>query len=154
MLLASALLTAGARSRRAAEGAFPVPARAAFAVLAVAAIAGIAIPLASTSLVRESQSEAREGDLSAALDSARTAVDVRPGAAAQLQEALVLERLGQLGPAARAAGEAAAGEPKDWRPWFVLSRLYAEQGRVGEALEAYRRARLLDRNSILLGLPS
>ncbi|HET7574863.1 MAG TPA: O-antigen ligase family protein, partial [Solirubrobacterales bacterium] len=155
MLLASALLTAGARSRRAAEGAFPVPARAGFAVLALVAIAAIAISLASTSLVRESQSEAREGDLSAALDSARTAVDVRPGGgAAHLQEALVLERLGRLGPAAKAAGEAADREPKDWQPWFVLSRLYAEQGRVGDALEAYRRARLLDRNSILLGLPS
>jgi O-Antigen ligase len=155
MLLASALLTAGARSRYDGAGAFPLAARAAFAVLALVAIAGIAIPLASTSLLRDSEAEAREGDLSAALDSARTAVSVRSGsAAARLQEGLVLERLGQLGGAAKAAGQAADQEPRDWRPWFVLSRIYAEQGRVGAALGAYRRARLLDRNSILFGPPS
>lgn len=153
MLLASVLLTAGPRSRRAASGALPPPLRAVAAALALIAIVAIAIPLASTTLLRSSQAEAERGDLAAALHSARTAREVQPGSAApRLQEALVLERLGALGAAARAAQAAVRRDPKDWRPWFVLSRIEAERGEVGTALQAYRRALRLNPNSILLRL--
>lgn len=149
MLLASVLLTAGSRSRRSRGPGFSPPLRAGAAAVAIAAVIAIAIPLASASLLRESEASARSGDLTGALREARTAREAQPAAAApRLQEALVLERLGEPG-AAAAAAAATRRDAADWRPWFVLARLEAERGRVEEALRAFRRARLLDPHSPL-----
>ncbi|TMK57669.1 MAG: O-antigen ligase family protein [Actinobacteria bacterium] len=64
----------------------PLP-RAAVVVAALALMAVIAIPLAATSLVRQSQDEANEGDVAAALSDARSAQNVEPFAATpRLQE--------------------------------------------------------------------
>ncbi len=75
------------------------PLRVGIAVTAVAAIVAIAIPLASTNLLRQSESDARAGDLEGALEAARSAQNVEGGfAAPRLQEALVLEEMGDSRP--------------------------------------------------------
>jgi hypothetical protein len=127
------------------ERRLPLIGRVAIAVAAVVAIAVIAMPLASLSLVRKSQAQAREGDLPAALESARSAQNVEPGAAGpRLQQALVLELQGDLGAAEAAARAAAEREPTNWRNLLVVSRLAAERGRADAAVRAYEEARALN----------
>jgi Tfp pilus assembly protein PilF len=115
---------------------------------ALAAIVAIAIPLAATGLVRQSEEEFRRGELSAALESARSAQNVEPGAATpRLQQALVLEAAGDLPAAAEAAVAATEREPTNWRTWLVLSRIEAERGHARAAVREYARARSLNRQS-------
>jgi hypothetical protein len=144
MLLLAACLCRP-RRRPDAEPRLPIAARGALAVVSLIAIVAIAIPLASLSLVRQSEAEAREGDLPAALDDARGAQNVEPGAASpRLQQALVLELQGDL-PAAEAAARAATErESTNWRNWVVLSRVAAERGRAGVAVKAYEEARAMN----------
>ena len=144
LLLAAVLLTpAGAGSRRGVSVRLPF--RLAAVAVAVAAVVAIAIPLASTSLVRQSEADVREGDLIGALDAARDAEGVQPSAATpRLQQALVLEELGELEPAAKAARAATERESTNWRTWFVLARIEATRGRAADAVRAYRRARSLN----------
>jgi O-Antigen ligase len=145
LLLATILVTA-----RASEGdanrapALSLPLRLGFAAAAVAAIVALAIPLASSSLVRQSKAEAREGDMAAALASARSAQNAQPSAATpRLQEALVLETQGDLVEAAAAATAATERESTNWRTWLVLSRLEAKRGN--------RRAESLNPNFTFFG---
>ena len=147
MLLAAALLSArpGAEPPARRERGLPVAARLAAAAAALAAIVAIAIPLASTSLVRSSEAEARAGDLTAALEDARTAQNVQPGAASpRLQQALVLEQQGELPAAVEAARAAAEREPTNWRTWLVLARIEAQNGEATAAVRDYREARSLN----------
>ncbi|HNA24336.1 MAG TPA: O-antigen ligase family protein [Solirubrobacterales bacterium] len=119
--------------------------RAGFALVGVVALVAIAIPLASTTKVRDSQSQAEAGDLSAALDSARAAIDIQPSAATPyLQEALILEVQGDLDKAVVAARRATENESTNWRNWIVLSRIEAERGRATASTDAYREARKLN----------
>jgi cytochrome c-type biogenesis protein CcmH/NrfG len=112
--------------------------------LAVIALIAIAIPLASESAVERSQEQVADGDLNAALDSARDAVAIEPFAATpRLQEATTLELMGDEDAAVAAAREATTKEPTNWRPWLVLSRLEARAGNVDGALDAYTKARSL-----------
>lgn len=144
LLLAAVLVTAGSEGR-ADGGALPTPWRAAVAVAALVAIVAIAIPLASTSLLRQSEAEARAGDLDAALQKARSAQNVEPGAASpRLQQALVLEAQGELDAAAEMAEQAKEREPTNWRTWLVLFRIEAERGNADAALHLYRKARALN----------
>lgn len=123
----------------------PIWARAGVAALALVVIVVIAIPLASTTLVRQSEAEARSGDLAAAQDSARSAQNVQPDAASpRLQEALVLEIQGDYPAAEEAARAATDRESTNWRNWLVLSRIAAERGRVKAAVGAYEEARSLN----------
>jgi O-Antigen ligase len=148
LLLASALVGAGARSEYTRP--FAPLSRVGFAVAALAAIAAIAIPLAATDLLRESEADAREGDLSGALDAARSAESVQPGSAApRLQQALLLEQLGELDLASEAARAATTREETSWRNWLVLSRIEAQRGRAEAAVQDYRRARSLNPRSPL-----
>ncbi len=122
--------------------------RAATGIVAVVAIAVIAIPLASTVTLRDSQAQARNGDLAGALRSAGQARALQPYAAApRLQQALVFEGAGNLDPAARSAAEAVSRSPNDWRLWLVRSRIEARRGNAGASLAAYRRARSLNPRS-------
>jgi O-antigen ligase len=122
-----------------------LPARGAAALVALAVIAAIAVPLASTGLVRESEADARAGDLPAALRAARGAQNAQPDAASpRLQEALVLEAQGNLAAAAVAARAATERESTNWRTWLVLSRIEAELGDASAAVRDYRRARMLN----------
>lgn len=144
LLLAAVLLTRPG-SGEGGGGGLRLPLRIGFAAIAVAAIVAIAIPLATTSLVRESEADARAGDPIAALEAARSAENVQPGAAApRLQQALVLEEIGDLDAAAEAATEATEREPTNWRTWLVLSRIEARRGAAAAAVQAYRQARSLN----------
>jgi O-antigen ligase/polysaccharide polymerase Wzy-like membrane protein len=147
LLLAAVLVTAGQPQPEGARTALGWPLRAGFAVLALAAIVAIAIPLASTTLLRQSEAEARAGDLDAALQKARSAQNVQPGSAApRLQEALVLEERGNLELAGAAALAATDREPTNWRNWLVLSRIEAQRGHASAAVRDFRRAESLNRN--------
>jgi O-antigen ligase len=150
LLLASALVTTNARPRRSDSPVLRFPLRVALSVIAIAAIIAIAIPLASETVTRQSQSDVQAGRLTAALSAAQTAQNVEPGAAApRLQRALVLEAEDNLTPAALAARGATERESTNWRNWLVLSRIEAERGRAVAAVHAYRRARSLNPNSSL-----
>jgi tetratricopeptide (TPR) repeat protein len=149
LLLAAVLVSAGPRPQG-ERRPFPLPLRAAVALVSLAAIVAIAVPLASTSLVRQSQEAAQAGDLQAALEKARSAQNVQPAAATpRLQQALVLEALGELPQAAAAARAASERESTNWRTWLVLSRIEAERGRAAASLRAYRRGRELNPRSRL-----
>ena len=151
LLLAAALLGSGGGRRREKSAALRAPLRAAFALVSIAAIVGIAIPLASSSLIRQSQADARVADLPTAIDAAHSSKNVQPDAAApRLQQALLFEAQGNFPAAAVAATAATHREPTNWRNWLVLSRIEAEQGRAAPALRHYRKARSLNPNSLLL----
>jgi hypothetical protein len=118
--------------------------RATMVGLGMIALVAIAIPLASTLALDRSRSDAGAGDLDAALEEAQTAARLQPYAATpRLQEALVYERMGDLDRAVLAAREATEKESTNWRPWLILSRLEAEAGDAGAALDAYREAQSL-----------
>jgi Flp pilus assembly protein TadD len=145
LLLAAALVGAGSRPSGDGPAAFALPYRLGFGALALVAIVAIAIPLATTSLLRQSEADARDGDLDAALSAARSAQNVEPGAMSpRLQQALLLETLGDLDAAAEAASAAAEREPTNWRTWLVLSRIEAQRGRAEAAVDHYRTARALN----------
>jgi O-Antigen ligase len=149
LLLASVLVTAGARERR---RPLPVARRVVGCIVAVAAMVAIAIPLSATSSVQQSQAAARSGDLSQALSEADDAVRVEPFAAPpRIQKALVLEEQGRLAGAEAAALGAVHREPQEWRSWVILSRLQAEQGKSAKALASYRKAKMLNPRSSLFG---
>jgi hypothetical protein len=148
LLLAGALVTAGVRSRHRRPPRIPLLVRGAFAVVALAAIVAIAIPLSSSTLIRESQSQARAAELPAALESARSASNVEPNAGLPyLQQALVLEQAGDYPAAIAAARRATEREAANWRNWLVLSRVQAEAGEAQAAVRSYRRAASLNPNS-------
>jgi hypothetical protein len=119
-------------------------------LLAVVSLAAIAIPLAGAEEISQSQAEVRAGNLSSALDDARTARDIQPySGTASLQEALVLELRGDLDGAAAAAQTATSQESQNWQNWVVLSRLETERGNVSEAVSAYHTAKALNPRSTL-----
>jgi hypothetical protein len=151
MLLLAAALVSGPGDRSAGErGSFPPLQRVGVAAVAVIAIIVIAIPLASTSLVRQSEADFRSGDLESALSAARSAENVQPSAATpRLQQALVLEAAGDLPAAAAAARSATENESTNWRTWLVLSRIEAERGRAAAAVADYGEARSLNPRSSL-----
>jgi len=149
LLLAAALVSAGGRGSPAERARpFGAPARIGVAAVALAAIVAIAIPLASTSLVRRSEADFRDGDLQGALDAARSAQNAEPGAASpRLQQALVYEAAGDFAAASAAARAATGREQTNWRNWLVLSRIEAERGRAVAAVADYREARSLNPRS-------
>ncbi len=145
LMLVAVLVMGGGEWPRSRELSRRWSLRIPLALGALVAVFAIAVPLASTSLVRSSEAKVREGDLEAALADARSAENVEPGAATpRLQQALVLELQGNLAAAASAAQGAAERESTNWRPWLVLSRLEAERGNVDAALAAYREAKSLN----------
>jgi tetratricopeptide (TPR) repeat protein len=147
LLLAGALITAGVRSRGRAPQIHPAI-RVACAVVALAGIVGIAIPLSSATLIRESQSQAQAANLPGALESALSAANVEPDAGLPyLQQALVLEQAGEYRAAINKVRAATGNEPTNWRNWLVLSRLQAESGQAKAAVHSYRRAASLNPNS-------
>jgi hypothetical protein len=145
LLLAAVLVSDEERPERDDRPGLALPLRAAVAVAALLAIAAISVPLASTSLLRQSEADARAGDLPSALSAARSAQNAQPDAASpRLQEALVLESQGYLEPAAAAALAATERESTNWRTWLILSRIEAELGHAPAAVRYYREARRLN----------
>jgi len=150
LLLASILVSATGRDADKPKTGLRLPLRVAFLVVALAAIVATAIPLASAALLRQSEADARAGDLPGALEAAKSAQNVQSGAATpRLQQALVLEQQRNLVAAADAAWAATERESTDWRTWLVLSRIEAERGRAAPAVRAYREARSLNPRSEL-----
>jgi hypothetical protein len=124
--------------------------RVAFVVAALACLVVIAIPLGTTSAVRQSQAAAAVGNAPLAVKDARSAVRLEPGAAsAQLQLALALELQRDFPGALAAATHATRDEPQNWSDWLVVSRLQAESGHPSAAIAAYRHARSLNPRSPL-----
>lgn len=145
LLLAGILVTTALPGSRAQPRGLGLPLRIGTGAVAIVAIVVIAVPLASTALVRQSESDFREGDLQGALDAARSAQNAEPGAASpRLQQALVLEAAGEFPAASEAARGATEKESTNWRNWLVLSRIEAERGRAVASVAAYRRARSLN----------
>jgi hypothetical protein len=144
LLLIAALLTSRATASPAAKP-WPIPARVGVAIASLVAIIAIAIPLASTALIRQSQDAAQEGNVQGALDDARSAQNVIPDAAGpRQQQALVLESAGDFDAAATAIAGATEKEPNNWRLWLVRSRIEAERGRAAAAVADYRTSRSLN----------
>ncbi|HMJ74049.1 MAG TPA: O-antigen ligase family protein [Solirubrobacterales bacterium] len=145
LLLSAVLVSVDERGGEEGGAGVRLPLRIAGVLIALVAIAAIAVPFASTSLVRQSENDARSGDLPAALSAARSAQNAQPDAASpRLQEALVLESQGDLRAAAAAADAATERESTNWRTWLVLSRIQAELGDASAAVRDYRRARTLN----------
>jgi Flp pilus assembly protein TadD len=120
------------------------------ALLAIAALGAVLVPLAGQLAIRDSQAAAADGRPAAALADSVAAERLQPYAAsAYLQEALVLEAAGELGPAAAAARVATTDSPTDWTTWLTLARIDARRGATGAALAELRRARQLNPQSSL-----
>jgi hypothetical protein len=148
LLLAGALITAGVRSRSSRPPRLHPALRAGLAIVALAAIVGIAIPLSSSTLIRKSQSQAQAAELPAALESARSAGNVEPDASLpHLQQALILERAGEYEAAVAQATVATKREATNWKNWLILSRVQAEAGEARAAVHSYRKAASLNPNS-------
>lgn len=129
-------------------------ARGALVVLAVAALIAVVVPLASALATRASRDAVARGDLAAALADSRTAERLQPYAATpHLQQALVLEQIGALAPAAAAVRAATDDEPTNWRTWLVRSRIDARRGATAPAVAALRTARQLNPRSTLFVAP-
>jgi tetratricopeptide (TPR) repeat protein len=154
VLAPSSVRLIGARSTRAEPGGpgpgAAWPARGAALLGALAALVAIAIPLSETLSLRNSQAQARRGQLSAALADARTAAAIEPYAATPaLQTAELLEQRGRAVQALRYARQAIADEPANWQLWMVLARLEAETADTRAAVQAFARARALNPRSPL-----
>ena len=129
--------------------------RIALAAIAVLALAVIAVPTLAVRDVRNSQADARSGQLGSALDAAKSAESLAGFAATpSLQQALVLEAQGDLNGAAGAARDATHQESTNWRTWLTLSRIEAERGNAKAAVDAYRTARSLNPRSALFATPA
>jgi hypothetical protein len=119
--------------------------RTGMALLAVFALGAISVPLAGALAIRSSQQEAQAGNLHRAYRDSLLAAELQPYAGTPyLQQALVLEALGDLKPAASAALTATRNEPTDWQLWLTLARIDTERGSYHAALHALARARSLN----------
>ncbi len=149
------LLLLGAALAPEARGDTPVrkaglPTQVCAVVVGLACLVAIAFPLATSSAVTNSQAEASEGNLPAALTDAQSAVRLEPGSAeAQIQLALVYEAQRQHAQAVDAAASAVRDEPQNWSNWLVLSRLQAENGDAHAAVVSYLKAKSLNPQSSL-----
>jgi hypothetical protein len=128
-------------------------ASAAVVLASLAAIVVIALPMAATAAVRQSQALIQAGNLQAALTHAIEAEHLQPYAATPwLQEALVEEQAGDITAALVAARRATANEPTSSDNWLVLSRLEARAGHASAALADYHRADTLNPHSPIFSL--
>jgi hypothetical protein len=126
--------------------------RAALAALAVVALAAVLVPMAGTVAVANSRAAAARGDLTEAYRDSVVAARLQPYAETpRLQEALVLEATGELGPAAAAARAATTRGSTDSAAWLTLARIDARRGATSSALAELHRARLLAPGSALSG---
>ena len=153
LLLGAGIVSTSNRPQRNWGSSRPY-ARVVLAVVALAALVVISVPLITTTAIRASQEEVRRGDLVAAAQDAEAAEKIAPYAATpRLQNALILELKGDFAAAARAIGQATFRESENWQLWLVRSRVEAEAGRSQAALASYRRARMLNPTSSLFTGP-
>jgi hypothetical protein len=140
----------GTPSASGARGAWRLLPSGVLALLAIVALGAVLVPLGGALAIRESQAAAAQGRLVAAYKDSLSAQRLQPYAATpRLQEALLLEEVGLLGPAATAAQAATVRGPTDWTTWLTLARIDARRGAAGPALAALREARRLNPQSTL-----
>jgi hypothetical protein len=156
VLLTGAVLRTSAGRRRGARAlSGSMWQRIALAAIAVLALAVIAMPTLAVRDVRNSQADARRGQLGSALDAAKSAESLAGFAATpSLQQALVLEAQGDLKGAADAARDATRQESTNWRTWLTLSRIETERGNAKAGVHAYRTARSLNPRSAMFATAS
>jgi tetratricopeptide (TPR) repeat protein len=124
--------------------------RVALGLAAVIALVAIAIPLGAYSAIDSSEQSVAADELDEALDESQAAARLQPYAATPtIQEAIVLELLGEVDAAAERAREATRQESTNWQTWLVLSRLEAKRDNPRDALRAYQRAKSLNPESPL-----
>jgi O-Antigen ligase len=124
--------------------------RGVFVLIALACLAAVAVPLATTNALRASQTAAFQGRESIALRDAQQAARIEPGAASpQIQIALLQELRADVPAAIAAAEKAASAEPLNWTTWLILSRLEAEANHPQASLADFERARSLNPRSSL-----
>ncbi|MGH2950763.1 MAG: O-antigen ligase family protein [Solirubrobacterales bacterium] len=129
--------------------------RIAITALSLAGLAAIAQPLWGAVTIERSYDAAAEGRLGDALDDAQDAVSAQPYAATpRMQEALLLERRGDIKQAVEAARAATKREKTNWLTWFVLSRIESRSGDAADAEAALRRARQLNPRSPTVAEPT
>ncbi len=154
LLLAATILTqSGAEIQRAGSSTAPagIRPRIVLVLVAVCGIGALAVPVSAAILLDRSSDFARQGDLEAALDSARSAHGVSPSTAAPLiQEAGILEGMGEVDLAIVRARQATEAEPLNWRNWLILAGIEARDGQTDDALMNFREARRLNPRSKLL----
>jgi hypothetical protein len=150
LLLGAVILTGVDRPSASAAVRHPNVQRGLLIACAIAALVAVAVPLGGAIDIRNSQNAAADGQLAAAYSDSVAAQRLQPYAATpRLQEALVLESAGDLGPAASAAQAATRDAPTNWETWLTLARIDAERGALIRAVKALDRARALDPRSSL-----
>jgi hypothetical protein len=129
-------------------------ARAAIVLAAWAVLCAQAIPFLASEEVSASQRAAARGDLSQALERARSAEAIQPWAASpRLQIALVHEEAGRVDLARQDIAGAMERSSRDWRLELVASRLAVKAGDIPAARQALARVRALNPRSRLLRTP-
>lgn len=150
LLLAVVVLRSSRGSSRSSR-AWTTGRRIGLGVLAVVGIAALVPALTAATELRASQQDALSSQFTDALERAGSAANVQPYAVSPpLQRALVLEDQGSLNAAAAQVRVAAAREPANWQPPFVLARIEAERGDTKAAVAAFRRAQSLNRTASFL----
>ena len=126
-------------------------ARGAVAAAALAAIVAQGIPLLAQRALRDSEEQLENGELTAALDSARDAEDWQPWAASpHLQIAVVHGKAGRFPDALEAIDDAIERDPADWQLRLVASRLEGASGDERAAADEFEEALRLNPMSPLL----
>ena len=84
------------------------------------------------------------------MDAAQRAESLQPYAATpKVQQAVVLERSGDLTGAAAAARDATTREATNWRTWLLLANIEAKRQQATAALDAYDEAHRLNPRSLV-----
>ena len=148
MALATIILSPAADD--AASGP-PVPMRVVTGLVALAVLFVLVTSYVGTTAVTRSQEDYLSGDTNEALEESLTAQDYQPYAATPLlQEALLLEKTGDLFAARDLTLEATEKEPTNWRIWLTLSRFQVALGETRHAVASYERALALNPRSNLV----
>ena len=120
-------------------------------LVALAVLFVLVTSYVGTTAVTRSQEDYLSGDTNEALEESLTAQDYQPYAATPLlQEALLLEKTGDLFAARDLTLEATEKEPTNWRIWLTLSRFQVALGETRHAVASYERALALNPQSNLV----
>lgn len=157
-ILAAGVLGPGAESRKGRKTSrftasrLDLKKRTGLGLASAIALLVIALPLAGTTLVRQSQEAFREGGVDEALEKADQAIEVQPySASALVQKALLLQEERRADDAVSVVKEAISNERYNWRNWYVLGGAYQSSGEPDRARVAMERAEQLNTRSLFLG---
>jgi hypothetical protein len=110
-------------------------------LVAWASICAAGLLLLSDHALTQSRSQAENGDLETAIDSANNAIDLEPWAAEPRTElALLYEQAGDFASAHAAIDQAIARSREDWELHLTAARILAQQGDMTAANGELRRA--------------